>query len=57
MSDFLAAAVDRHTDRINKWHVLIIVLIIAVFFSHNQWATLLHDNYVPSFANTLQRNS
>ena len=65
MSDFLAKAVDKHTDRLNKWHVLLIVLIIAILGYRNHWSTLVHggttdmpnSNMPLSYANTIQRNS
>ena len=54
MSDFLAKAVDRHTDRLNKWHVILIVLIIAVLGYRNHGGT---SDMPISYANTIQRNS
>ena len=65
MSDFLAKAVDKHTDKLNKWHVILLVLIIAVLGYRNHWSTLIHGNtgsmpnagLPQSYANTLQRNS
>lgn len=65
MSDFLAELVDVHTDRINKWHVILLVLVIAILGYRNHWSTLIHGgtNVMPnsnmplSYANTIQRNS